>query len=419
MTQSSTPESRYLWPIASRAGDVIFVYSGEKPSLWTRVVQSLARWGRPTRYSHVALGHGPGVLFHADGKKTTFKAVCDELPLHPDPKRVRVARLVNPELTSLECAALIAHAELHTDQPYTPFYGRRSPVWRLLWRLFDNGDTNPYCSELVAKSYASIGVVLSRRSQDRVLPHDLDRACTGPRWLDVTDAYYPPLGSISAEQALNMDEICRLNAAMALQRYQSYASLQKYLEWKRKDTGSVSLAYAMAIDITPILSDAAATALILDRLNAYYLSLHNLSDALRPRMTETLQAVFEGRDEKQALFENRPTLAALARDESDEALLELHSVTTQLLALLLAVATGCGLLPPGEGGPPSFELAAPVVKQMPSLDPGMAQALLLSLEKTQWPEDSMEASIAKGGQQILKLHYLLITSPVRNKSVEA
>ncbi|HTU12801.1 MAG TPA: hypothetical protein VMG08_18065 [Allosphingosinicella sp.] len=101
--------------------------------------------------------------------------------------------------------AVAQAAQQFIGQRYSFIYGRRSGwLGRLAHR--NRSETQPFCSELVATVFKSLGMPISDRPVDRVLPIDIELACTGPDWTEVTDDYYltplpPELGraTFSAE----------------------------------------------------------------------------------------------------------------------------------------------------------------------------------------------------------------------------
>jgi hypothetical protein len=181
------------------AGDVIFVYD-QSPGLLKKIIRVVNTYGQRllarlrrqqslpirkklTRYSHVMLGAGGGVIVHADGKTVSVEVVSDALRFgKPDAVRFEVYRRddMTPEL-----GAAIAHAGVrYYNQKYRfSSYFSKSDTEPAPGK----GDTTQFCSRLVAHAYRAADLALCPLDDNRVLPVDLFDICQSPPWRNITE----------------------------------------------------------------------------------------------------------------------------------------------------------------------------------------------------------------------------------------
>jgi hypothetical protein len=179
---------------AARAGDVILVHSDSKRGKFNvigqrilKAWQLLGRGSHLTGYSHVMLCVEQGVVIHADGSSVTADPIWKILE-GVSPAHFRAYRLPKLADDPKLAARVATEAQRLLGQPYSFVYGRRSRWFgRLLHR--DVRHTLPFCSELVATVYSKLGAPLSAGVPDLILPLDIERACKGDDWRDVTSEY--------------------------------------------------------------------------------------------------------------------------------------------------------------------------------------------------------------------------------------
>jgi hypothetical protein len=183
-------------PTSVQAGDIIFLFTQAKRAQINISGQSFMRLGsilvgdyRRSRYSHVMLGISQGVVIHSNGKSVKMERLTDAIGgSQIDKDKLLVMRLAHPPLEGSDAMRIVSEAQVFLKQTYSFIPGRKSTYFgRMLHRK--RRLTHPFCSELVAATYAAIGRPITKRPPDRVLPLDLEMHCTPPTWCDVTEQY--------------------------------------------------------------------------------------------------------------------------------------------------------------------------------------------------------------------------------------
>lgn len=190
-----------------QAGDIIFVFRH------AHGIDGLLQWGnvqgqrvlanfRSTDrirltpalpvFSHVMLGTGVGTIIHADGTKVALEVVTDALSVKDASYEIYRNSLIGEDT-----ANSIAEAGIHyLEQAYnfTNYFSACSAE-----------DATQFCSSLVAQAYRAVGMPLSQRPDNKVLPIDLHRSCQQPGWQNVTAlSRHTPLPQSAALDSINI-----------------------------------------------------------------------------------------------------------------------------------------------------------------------------------------------------------------------
>ncbi len=428
-TRSILAAGNRLSTSAARPGDVLFVYH-KGPGAWItrlgqRAIRAIFAPGRPpapSRYSHVALATNPGVLLHADGKRTLFQVMRDVLPSTWPGAGIRIARLVDPGLSPVLADRLVAAAARFDRQPYSFGYGGRSTSFgrRVRWMWAGDGKrTLPFCSELVATAYASVGVVIGRLPPDRILPMDLDEACCAPTWRDVTDEYYPtplpthfpdgtPLG-VDLDFDPHGEQMADILVALANARFDSVAGWESLHESSDalRDFNWQTTAAIIAEPAFIFVGGPSLPTSQLARLETAYALIEGYPETFSAPGTAPLRELFPHLHPDEAPFEAQTTLEGLAQAEQRHDVDTFVTILLRGQALLEALGSAFGetVTAPERFKDLDPEVMAKVLQSLPVLTRQRADELRAAI-------DRMVASMGKShalaiARDVVELHYCL------------
>ena len=160
----------------SQPGDIIFLSPNSAKSVST-AAQSIVRQ-MEARHGHVALAVKQGNAIHAMPKHGIRAQPIRALLLDSKYGEFKVFRNRNLDPNGEVLRRLEDNAWFHQAQKYN---------WRF---FFPSRRDASFCSELAAKTYRLIGILVSPRSPSATLPIDIYRFISGePDWEDVTEAY--------------------------------------------------------------------------------------------------------------------------------------------------------------------------------------------------------------------------------------
>lgn len=432
--RSASLLTQHLEPVRAEPGDIIFVYNKSDPSwlkrcaTWaTRFGQSLIRFAftgewRSARFSHVALVVAPLIAIHAAPGSVRVEPISRIMPSKRS-VQVRVARLAQG-LTPDEQQSLVSRAIWFLNQPYAFLFGQSEfPIVRIFRALGfkEHRNTLPFCSHLVADAYAHVGRQIGSLRPDQTLPLDLDEACVGPAWADVTEDYYssdesvrfaalpPPFtqsaDSFAATGSIN-EELADAAAKLPSFRYDGVASAVGFLTTFRP---AVNLHFHLALKIAEAPGRYLHSAPNLFEKDIE--ALPRLYDGLQSgdlfgggTITEGLRREFPGYGMDEAPYEGMPTFAEMVRMEfeHDRLVTSAHVVRLHTAIMSCFVATRSVAFDDDRFSGLSGDLVLPILNQLPPLD--LARAEILKSAARRLPLESDVPPLGGLLEQMITLH---------------
>ena len=402
MTALSPPARtrRALDLIGARPGDIILVHSGTAGA-WLNVTgQKLLRLLRGARggarFSHVMLCIAPGTAIHADRDGVRTEQIRHALERLGDPERFRVFR--RPDLDMADFLRLLDEAQRYLEQRYSFVYGRRTfLIGRLIHR--NARQTMPYCSELIAAVFRKLGIPLGNRPDDLMLPADIEEACQGEGWAEVTEQYY----AFQLPESLAKLSIPGITGDRTLGEIaEGDAFLQGLFEASAKQP---QLIFSITAGMTDMISgeakirDVDVSRARLCAVHPEFLfgsdaalarrALAALPDALAKAIApptpiaDGLRAAFATLSEDRAPQEGGPTFAEIGELERQNALLGQLAVLIEAEAVLSVIAKACHI-PAFEGvpiGAVSSAEAGALIGLVPALSATEAEALFAASDR--------------------------------------
>ncbi len=397
----------------AEAGDIIFIYTpgtGAKGSVWGQNVlraRDVLRRRKPSNFSHVMMATGPGRVIHADGKSIKSESFAQATKALDARSRFQVWR-PEPALTSAEQAALVANADRYIQQKYSFF--------KISKRLgFSRHETRPFCSELISAAYQAIGRPILDRQPNSILPVDLEVACVGPSWVNVTELYAAAAGPSDidvffADIEEQVEDLWRKSAALSATKREFIASTNSARDQIAR-INALDVSSAVAFSEMKIEISAEAwipfVAHNMGQLASFYAAIFKGMEA---EFADQIDALFADIPADTAFYEGLPSAAEIRARENRSAFHKILGPAMRMEMSLNALAHSMGV--PTTSPTPRFQPHAPAAKvltdNLASLDAAAAMALTQAIAALVVPNAPDEtADLQARSSNVVALHRAL------------